>query len=147
MSTITKQDAIRFIQSRTMITGPGKHNLQVVNDPTPHDGRLIINLKAQTSAGLATAKELLRADDASGAANTNLTTSVFADASFIPSRGEYVAVMIEYVTSKRSGEQVLAVVSMSEIKAAVTKKVSLGEEFTNMLDEVEASVEASTDLG
>lgn len=145
-STITAKQAVQFIQSRTMVQGPGKYNLQVINEPTAFEGRLIVNLKAQTPSGLAKAKEHLRNNEYSEAANTNLSTSVFADAAYIPAKGDHVSCMVDYVEA-RDGSQVLGVVSLSEIKARSASKVSLGDEFANLLDEEVVAETETPELG
>lgn len=130
---LTAPQAVKYIQSRVQITEPGKYSLQVIS-ANAYENRIICGLKAQSSTGLAVAKEQLRNGNYSEAANTNMSTSVFADASFIPAKGEHISCMVDYVTA-RDGSQVLGVVSVSEIKARSTKKVSLGDEFANLLDE------------
>ena len=130
---VTAPQAVKYIQSRVQITEPGKYSLQVIS-ANAYENRIICGLKAQSSTGLAVAKEQLRNGNYAEAANTNMSTSVFADASFIPAKGEHISCMVDYVTA-RDGSQVLGVVSVSEIKARSTKKVSLGDEFANLLDE------------
>jgi hypothetical protein len=129
---ITGAEAIQYIQSRVQITEPGKYTLQVVSS-NPYENRIILGLKAQSIEGLAKAKEFLREGNFKDAANTNMSTSVYNDSSFIPSKGEYVTCMVDYVEN-RKGEMILGVTSVSEIKAKVTKKVNLGDEFANLLD-------------
>jgi hypothetical protein len=129
---LTADQAVKFIQSRTNVSEPGKYNLQVIS-VNPYEDRIIVGLKAQSSTGLAKAKEALRAGNYSEAANTNMSTSLFADAKFVPAKGEHVACMVDYVEN-REGHMVLGVVSVSEIKARNTSKVSLGDEFANLLD-------------
>jgi len=99
----------------------------------PYENRIILGLKAQSIEGLAKAKEFLREGNFKDAANTNMSTSVYNDSSFVPSKGEYVTCMVDYVEN-RKGEMILGVTSVSEIKAKVTKKVNLGDEFANLLD-------------
>lgn len=146
MSTATKSltaaDAVKFIQSRVQINEPGKYTLQVIS-ANPFENRLILGLKAQSSDGLAKAKQALREGRYNDAANTNMSTSVFADASFIPAKGEHVSAMVDYVEN-RKGDMVLGVVSINEMRARTTTKVSLGDEFANLLD-VEASADESDD--
>lgn len=133
---LTAPQAVKFIQSRVQINEPGKYSLQVIS-ANPYENRIILGLKAQSSTGLEQAKEHLRKGNYSDAANTNMSTSVFADASYIPSKGEHITCMVDYVTA-RDGSEVLGVVSVSEIKARSTKKVSLGDEFANLLDEIDS---------
>lgn len=129
---ITGAEAISYIQSRVQITEPGKYTLQVIS-ANPYENRIILGLKAQSIEGLAKAKEFLREGKFNEAANTNMSTSVYNDSSFIPAKGEHVACMVDYVEN-RKGEMVLGITSVSEIKARTTKKVNLGDEFDNLLD-------------
>lgn len=133
--------AVKFIQARTSVNEPGKYNLQVLGS-NPHDGRIIINLKAQEPKGLEAAKQHLRDGEFDAAANTNMSTSVFEDANFIPAKGEYIACMVDYVETRDGGTK-LGVVSISEIKAKSAGNASLGDEFANLLDEVEATKEVA----
>jgi len=142
-TALTAAQAVRYIQSRVQITEPGKYSLQVIS-ANAYENRIICGLKAQSSTGLANAKEELRKGNFNEAANTNMSTSVFADASFIPAKGEHISCMVDYVTA-RDGSQVLGVVSVSEIKARSTKKVNLGDEFANLLDEPTESDEPTLD--
>ena len=135
---LTGKKAVQYIQSRVGINEPGKYALQVVST-NPHNGKVIVNLKAQSSEGLAKAKAHLSAGEYDEAANTNMSTSLFADA-FVPAKGEHVSVMVDYVKN-RKGDMVLGVVSLSEMKARATTKVSLSE-FANLLDEVESADES-----
>jgi len=139
---LTGKQAVQYIQSRVGINEPGKYTLQVIST-NPHNGKVIVNLKAQSAEGLAKAKAHLTAGEYDDAANTNMSTSVFADASFIPAKGEYVSAMVDYVEN-RKGDMVLGVVSINEMRARTTTKVSLGDEFANLLD-VEASADESDD--
>jgi len=150
MSTVTTKkelsgkQAVQFINSRTSVNEAGKYALQVIS-ANHYQGRVILGLKAQSPTGLAQAQEALRAKAYSDAANTNMSTSVFADAAFIPSKGEHVSCMVDYVEN-RKGEMVLGVVSVSEIKAKTASKVSLGDEFANLLDDEDESTGSSTSL-
>ncbi len=137
---ITGAEAISYIQSRVQVNEPGKYTLQVIS-ANPYENRIILGLKAQSIEGLAKAKEFLREGKFNDAANTNMSTSVYADSSFVPAKGEYVACMVDYVEN-RKGEMILGVTSVSEIKARTTKKVNLGDEFANLLD---VANEASSD--
>ena len=129
---ITGAEAISYIQSRVQVNEPGKYTLQVIS-ANPYENRIILGLKAQSIEGLAKAKEFLREGKFNEAANTNMSTSVYNDSSFIPAKGEYVTCMVDYVEN-RKGEMILGVTSVSEIKARATKKVNLGDEFANLLD-------------
>jgi len=132
---LSGKQAVQFINSRTSVNEAGKYALQVIS-ANHYEGKVILGLKAQSPTGLAAAQEALRAKNYSDAANTNMSTSVFADSAFIPSKGEHISCMVDYVEN-RKGDMVLGVVSVSEIKARSTKKVMLGDEFANLLDEVE----------
>lgn len=131
---VTGKQAMQWLNSRTSVNEPGKYALQVVSS-NPYEGRIILGLKAQSSEGLAIAKEHLRAGEFAEAANTNMSTSVFPDA-YVPAKGEHVSCMVDYVKNRKD-EMVLGVVSVSEIKAKSTAKVSLGDEFANLLDSKE----------
>lgn len=131
---LSKDRAVSFIQSRTMVDGAGKYNLQVVGNPQLHEGKYIINLKAITPRGLEQAKELLREGEYDKGANTNMSTNVFADASFIPSKGEYISCMVERVDT-RDGQGDWGIVSISEIATKKAGKASLGDEFANLAEE------------
>ena len=138
---LTPKQAVQYISSRAQISDTGKYDLQVLN-VNHHEGKVIINLKAQDPKGLAEAKELLRSGEYDAAANTNMSTNVYADASFIPSKGEFISCMVAEVPTRDGGTK-LGVVSISEIKAKATSKVSLGDEFANLLED---SVEESSDV-
>lgn len=136
--------AIGFIQSRTMVDKAGKYNLQVIGNPQLHEGKFIINLKAITPRGLEKSKELLREGEYDKAANTNMSTNVFADASFVPAKGEFISCMVERVDT-RDGQGDWGIVSVSEISTTKAGKANLGDEFANL---AEAKEEASNeDLG
>ena len=144
---LTPKQAVQYISSRAQISSTGKYELQVLS-VNHHEGRVIINLKAQDPKGLAEAKELLHAGEYDAAANTNMSTNVYADASFIPTKGEYITCMVAEVPTRDGGSK-LGVVSISEIKAKATSKVSLGDEFANLLAETETeeSSEVMPELG
>lgn len=147
MATSTKEltgaQAIQYIQSRVQINEPGKYALQIVS-ANHYEDRVILGLKAQSPTGLAQAKEALREGRYNDAANTNMSTSVYADSSFVPSKGEYVNCIVDYVQN-RKGEMVLGVTSVSEMKAKSASKVNLGDEFANLLDAPQASDEPQLD--
>jgi hypothetical protein len=142
-SSITGKQALQFIQSRMSINAPGKYSVQVIN-ANAYKERFIIGLKAQSPTGLEQAKEALRAKDYAKAGNTNMSTSVFADASWIPAKGEFVNVIVDYVTA-RDGSSVLGVTNISEMVAKSAKKVDLGDEFANLLDEVTPTAKSKDD--
>ena len=141
--TVTLKDAVKYIQSRTQVNEPGKYSLQVIS-ANAYQNKIILGLKAQASDALVKATQHLRDKEYRKGANLNMTTSVFADASFIPSKGEFITCMVDYVTA-RDGSQVLGVVSVSEIKARSTKKVNLGDEFANLLDEMDEDEDETTE--
>tara|TARA_R110000751_G_scaffold275243_1_gene376076 strand:+ start:198 stop:659 length:462 start_codon:yes stop_codon:yes gene_type:complete len=141
---ITAKQAIQFIQSRTSVVEPGKYTLQVIG-ANHHAGKIILNLKAQEPQGMEAAKEALRDGRYDDAGNTNMSTNVFDDAAFIPAKGEFISCMVDVVETRDGGTK-LGVVSISEIKAKVAGKVSLGDEFANLLEE-EVAEEAATELG
>ena len=130
---------MQFIQSRTLVTEPGKYSLQVIG-ANSHEGKVILNLKAQEPKGLEQAKEFLRAGETDKSANTNMSTSVFEDANFIPAKGEFISCMVDNVPTRDGGTK-LGIVSISEIKAKSAGKVSLGDEFANLLEEAEVASE------
>lgn len=135
---LTGKEALQFIQSRTRVDSPGKYNLAVIGNPQLHEGKFIINFKAMNPKGIAKAQEHLRAGEYNEAVNTNMSTNVFEDASYVPSKGEYVACMVDYVDS-RDGGKTLGIVSISEIATKSGAKTNLGDEFANLLDEQPAS--------
>jgi len=144
---LTAKQAVQYIQSRTPISEPGKYTLQVIG-ANVHAGKVILNLKAQDPKGTELAKEHLRAGEYDAAANTNMSTNVFEDASFIPSKGDFIHCMVAEVPTRDGGFK-LGVTNISEIKAKnVATKVSLGDEFANLLEDVvaEEATETTTDM-
>jgi len=127
--------ALRIIKSRKLITSPGKYTAVVINEPNHHEDKVIMNLKATTSPLVEQAKQDFRDGEFDKAANSNLSYSTFADTGYKPSQGEHVSIMVDYVPN-REGKQILAIVSLNEIQSKSADKVSLGDEFENMLDEV-----------
>ena len=129
---LTKESALAIIQSRTLITGPGKYSVKVTS-VTPYvkgDTVAIINVSAMNSFQANAAAEQFKAGDYDGAANNNLSSSARAN-DYIPSKGEFVNIQVEEVDTK-SGDKALLIVSMTEQKAASAGKVNflslIGEE-------------------
>ena len=131
---LSGKQALQFIQSRTMVDKAGKFNLQVIGNPQLHEGKYIINLKAITPRGLEKAKEHLREGEYDAGANTNMSTNVFVDSDFVPSKGEYVSCMVDRVDT-RDGQGDWGIVSISEIATTKAGKASLGDEFANLAEE------------
>jgi len=146
MSTksITLTKAVQYISSREQITSPGKYDLQVTSVNFLEDSdKYIVNLKAMSPTETQQARELLHAGEYQDATNKQLSTNVFADASYIPTQYDYVTVMIKEVP-RRDGGTRLGVVSMNEIKAKATTKVNFADEFANLLAEEPAEQPAET---
>ncbi len=138
---LTGKQAVSFIQSRTQVNKPGKYTLQVIGSNF-HNGKIILNLKAQDSKGLEAAKEHLRNGRFDDAANTNMSTNVFEDAAYIPSKGEFINCMVAEVPTRDGGTK-LGIVSISEVPTEKSTKISLGDEFASFLDEVEEANEVA----
>ena len=133
---LTSAAALRIITSRVLVdhTNVGSNmTLQVTGEPNLHKGRYIINLKAHTVAQVQDAKANLEAKEYTKAANHNLTASIFADADYIPVKGEHIKALIGKYTAK-DGSEKIGVTSVSAINSTSGKKADFSE-FENLLDD------------
>lgn len=135
--SLTEKTAAKIIQSRSLVTQPGSYELQVSN-VTPFNDKFIVNYKAMTPYHVSEAKRLAKEDDFDAAANQNISSSQRAT-DYIPSKGEFVKVQMDYVTTK-SGKTGLFVVAVSPTKAMAKGKIS------NIFDE-EFAEEITAQLG
>jgi len=144
---LSGKSALQIVKSRTAVIKAGRYDLQVTSTPTHYEDKVIINLKGATSKMIEASKQSLRDGNYDEAANNQLSFSPFADNAFIPAKGETVNCQLGMVDA-RDGGQVLAIISMSPMVAENASKVSLGDEFANLLDEVDAEeATAKNELG
>jgi len=147
MSNLTKKDAAGILSSRTPISTPGKYSVKVTNcgDYNKDLGNgqhqvAIANFNAMTPYQQAEARKLMIAGDLRGATNQGLSISIRSN-DYRPSQGEIVDIEVGFVKTK-SGEQALLVTSLTPRKA---ESISAKCDFSEFLDEVEESVEATAD--
>jgi len=140
---LSGKQAVQIVQSRTAVVKAGRYDLAVTSNPTHYEDKVIINLKGATPKMTEKATQHLRDGEFDNAANCQLSYSPYADTAFIPSKGEIVNCQLGYVNA-RDGGQVLAIIAMSPMVAEKAARVSLGDEFANLLAE-EVSEEAHTD--
>ena len=131
---LTGKRAVQIVQSRTSVPRPGRYDLMVTSTPTHYKDKVIINIKGATPKMTEKAMQHLRDAEYDAAANCQLSFSPFAESAFIPNKGETVNCQVDYVQNK-DGEDILVITSMSAIAAERTAKVSIGDEFANLLAE------------
>ncbi len=136
-----KSNAIQIINSRKLITEPGKFAVKVtgITPYTRPDTDIltnIVNFAAMTPYQLGEAKRLLREGLFQEATNQNLTSSQRIGQDFQPDKGEIVNIVVDYIKTT-SGENALLVVSVSEMKTKNTFSI-------NLLDEDEMEDGAAT---
>lgn len=126
-----KKSAIQILESRKLITQPGKYQLKVTS-ATPfqrEDGTMvsITNYAAMTPYQLGEAKKLIKAEKFQEATNQSLSSSQRLANDYIPSKGEFVDVLVDEIVNKEN-ITILAVVSVVAIKSTKATNVSFTEE-------------------
>jgi hypothetical protein len=140
---LSKESAVNILKSRVVIdnTCVGSNVvLQVTRDPYPYTNKsgkqlYIINLKAHTIDMCNKAGELLAKGDYDGACGFNLTANVWADSSFIPTKGMSVKALIGTYT--KDGSTRIVVESISEIATKAPGKTFDFSKFGNTVDQEE----------
>ena len=143
---LSGKQAVQIVQSRTAVVKAGRYDLAVTSTPTYYEDKIIINLKGATPKMTEKATQHLRDGEYDLAANSQLSFSPYADTAFIPSKGEIVNCQLGYVNA-RDGGQVLAIIAMSPMVAEKAARVSLGDEFANLLAEVSTESVSADELG
>ena len=148
MAELTKERAGKILQSRGIITEAGKYTVRVTNcnmlvNPQIRDEVTtvaIANFGAMNPYQAQQAKKHYSEGNFSAATNQSLSLGI-RDNDYLPSKGETVDIMVEYVALKKdgelTGERALLVTSLTPIKAKeVVAKFSLeSEEVSEALAE------------
>jgi len=117
-----RADAIQIIKSRRSVLTEGAYDLKV-NSVVEYDGKFIINLSAMSSYHVEQAVSLIKKGDYQGAVNSSLSFSA-RPSDFIPSKGEYVKVQVEKLTTK-NGVTGLFPVALSPIKSIASGRIDI----------------------
>jgi hypothetical protein len=138
MNELTMDQAVRILQSRANIAQPGKYRVKVTGT-TPYvreDGTAvqICNLAAMTQYHISEAKRMLNEGDIQSATNQNLTSSPRIGRDFCPQKGEFVDIIVDFVTT-RDGQQALLVTNMSAVPVSQTTRVNAFSEFAESVQQ------------
>jgi hypothetical protein len=105
-----------------------------VNSVTFYQEKYIVNLDRMSTYHFDEAKRLLKEGIETGdeamfqlAANQNLTLSIRENASYIPAQGEIIEFVLGTVFSKKSNQDITAIVGYNPLKAGKTITVSLDD--------------------
>lgn len=126
---LTKESAAKILNSRKLITAPGKYQVQVTAvTPFERDGQLtsIVNLAAMNDYQLGVAREAFKAGNYQEATNTQLSASQRIGKDYIPAKGEIVNITVDNVALKDGGEGLL-ITSLTEVP--VTKATNVNFSF------------------
>ena len=140
----------RVLNSINLVTEPGKYTCKVTSVHLFGD-KYIVNLNVMNMYNRAEAVELYKAGEYVEAANKAQSFNVWIDEEtgevrgFLPQKGEYVNIIMDYVTLK-TGEEALLVVSVSEIKAKKTRKLDI-ESIIDDIDDVDDDDTDSVEFG
>lgn len=131
---LSKEAAIKILNSRSLITSPGKYPVKVTSvNEYINDGesRHIINLAAMNNYHYEIATKELRDGNYNNAVDAHLTTSQRTGKDYIPTVNEMVNIEVDFVKLK-SGETALLVNSLTErpISSAGKVQFSFEEEET-----------------
>lgn len=129
---LSMDQAVRILETRELISEPGKYRVKVTNTvpfvrETENGSQSIVicGLSAMTTYQLKQAQSLLRSGEVDKACNQGLSISSRIGRDYVPSKGEYCHVIVEYVTTK-TGEQALLATSITPLPVTETTKVKLG---------------------
>lgn len=121
-----KTNAIQILNSRKLITEPGKYNLKVTSvTPFNREETLvnITNYAAMTPYHLQQARALGAEDRWQEATNQALNSSQRIANDYLPSKGELVDVVVDEITNK-DGIKILAVVSVTAMKTKTAASIN-----------------------
>ena len=132
-NTLTEEEAIQILNSRSLITKPGKFQVKVTNvSPFEReDGTfvMIVSYAAMTQSQLNKAVELFKKSDYQEATNQKLSSTQRIGKDFMPSNGELVNVVVDYVPSKEGLiDKALLVINCSAIHVETAQKVTIKTE-------------------
>lgn len=146
MSNLTVDNAVRILESRSLISEPGKYRVKVTNTVpfVREDGTAVVicGLSAMTQYHLHQAKQLLAAGNVQKATNQALACSPRVGRDFVPTKGEFVDIIVDFVQTKE-GANALLVTSMSPVAMQQAPRVSLSfTKTTGVFDEAPAEAQA-----
>jgi hypothetical protein len=148
----SKEDAKRILESRKVITTPGKHRLQVVScNRYEKNGRtrMIISLKAMNGYQASQAREAFKAGNYLLAVNQQMTTNarISQDGEqidYVPESGEFIDVFVDNVlVSDGEGGKTEALLVVSHREVPVEKdhaNFSLDEEDEEITEPADEQV-------
>lgn len=143
-----KKQAIQILQSRALISSPGRYVVKVSNCgdfhkelPNGQSTIAIANFGAMTPYQMGEAKKKLAEGDIAGALNHNLSLSI-RDKDYRPAKGERVNIDVDFVTTK-DGEQALLVVGLTPITAKSTGKCDFSDFLEEVVEETPAVADAT----
>lgn len=144
-STLAKQ----ILNSRILISAPGKYRVKVTN-VTPYvreNGQStdIVSVNAMTPYAQAQAIAALKEKDYDAACNTNMSGSVL-DRQYCPSKGEFVYMNVDAIPNK-DGVEILVVQSFTEIPVSTTTKANFDAYFDEVPVEETAEEKAAEKKG
>ena len=119
------QTAINILNSRSLVTKPGKYRTKV-GSVNLYDGKWLVNTNLISAYHAQKIEELVAADNMEEALNQKMVATLFSndngDFGFVPSKGEYINVLVDFVDT-REGKG-LFITSISPIQVEETSKPS-----------------------
>lgn len=150
-----KENAIQILNSRKLLTKPGKFQVKVTNITPferPGSGLLtnIVSYAAMTPFQLGEARRLFSEGDYQGATNQHLASSQRMGLDFTPTKGDLVNIVLDYIPTKGDPTvKALLVVNCSAIATETATNVNfMNEDDMNLLDSASArgeNIDVSTD--
>lgn len=126
-NSLSREEAIKIINTRKFIKEPGKYQLKVesVVDPKNEvqNDFMIVNLSAMSDLHLADAKRMFRERKYQEAVNIHFNSFQRPGKDYLPVKGEMVAVTIDYKNKDKTNH--LTVVSLIEEKVQKPDNVKI----------------------
>lgn len=120
MANLDKDAAKKILSSRVIVSEVGRNYPVRVTNVTFFEGKHIANFNAMNPYQYNEVKALLKEGKWDEACNKTLSASLL-DRMYIPTKGEIVNIVLDYVTTK-SGEQALLVRSVNPLPTATAAK-------------------------
>ena len=137
--SMTQESVSAILGSRISISEPGKYKVKVTS-VNEHEGRMICNFNAMTPYHMELTKEDINNGDLNECLNHNLSSGQRPGKDFIPEKGAFCNIHVDFVETK-DGEQALLVVAVEDVKAVVAEKISF--DFFGETVETEQESDAS----